>query len=111
MNEQTKKTIGKNIKIHREKWGWSQEELAKRVGKQTATYIAFIEKGERNITTVDLIMIAKQLGTTVAGLIGEKKMKNMTFKEALRASRDLTKSDRKKIEHYFNFIKNKKGDE
>lgn len=109
MNDQAKKNIGQNIKKIREKLGLSQEELAKSVGKQTATYIAFIEKGERNITTIDLVAIAKQLGTTVGRLVGEEKMKNMTFKEALRLSQDLSKTDREKIEHYFNFIKNKKN--
>ena len=110
MNDQTKKTIGENIKKLREKLGLSQSELAQSIGKQTATYIAFIEKGERNITTVDLMSIAKQLGTTVAGLIGEEKNKTTTFKEALRASKDLTKSDRDKIEHYFDYIKSEKDD-
>ena len=110
MNEQTKKNIGENIRKLREKLKLSQSELAKSVGKQTATYIAFIEKGERNITTVDLMAIAKQLGTSVASLIGEEKIKSTTFREALRASKDLTQSDRKKIEHYFGYIKNKKDD-
>ncbi|NQU83364.1 MAG: helix-turn-helix transcriptional regulator [Parcubacteria group bacterium] len=110
MNDQTKKRIGENIKKLREKLKLSQGELAKNVGKQTATYIAFIEKGERNITTVDLMAIAKQLGATVASLIGEEKIKSTTFKEALRASKDLTPSDRNKMEHYFDYIKSGKDD-
>lgn len=110
MNEQTKKIIGENIKKLREKLGLSQSELAQSIGKQTATYIAFIEKGDRNIATVDLMAIAKQLGTSVAGLIGEEKIKSTTFKEALRASKDLTQSDRNKIEEYFDYIKRKKDD-
>ncbi len=108
MNEQRKKIIGENIRKLRDKLGLSQSELAQKVGKQTATYIAFIEKGERNITTVDLMSIATQLGTTVASLIGEDKARSTTFKEALRASKDLTKSDRDKIEDYFDYIKKKK---
>jgi len=105
MDNQTKKTIGENIKALREKLGFSQEALAQKVGKQTATYIAFIEKGERNITTVDLMSIARQLGTSVANLIGENKTKKPTFIEALRSSSDLSKTDRDKIEDYFNYIK------
>lgn len=114
MNNQTKKIIGENIKFHRKEWGWSQEDLAKKIGKKTATYIAFIEKGERNITTVDLMAIAEQLGVAVANLIGEEKTKstttknNLIFKEALRASKDLTQSDKNKIEDYFNYIKSRK---
>lgn len=110
MNPDMKKQIGANIKAIREKIGWSQEQLAQSIGKQTATYIAFIEKGERNVTTVDLMSIAKQLGTSVASLVGEDKQKSVTFIEALRSSKDLNKSDRDKIEDYFNFIKNKKND-
>lgn len=116
MNDQAKKIIGTNIKFHRKEIGLSQEDLAKKIGKKTATYIAFIEKGERNITTVDLMAISKQLGVTVASLIGEEKTKstttknNLVFKEALRASKDLTQSDKNKIEDYFNYIKSRKDD-
>lgn len=108
MNEETKKQIGANIKEKREKIGWSQEQLAKSIGKQTATYIAFIEKGERNITTVDLMAIAKQLGTTAANLMGEENQKKITITEALRSSGELNKADREKVEAFYNFIKNKK---
>lgn len=110
MNDLTRKTIGENIKRLREKIGLSQEELAQSVGKQTATYIAFIEKGERNITTVDLMAIAKQLGTTVASLVGEDKIKSTTFKEALRSSKDVNASDRKKMEDFFDYLKSKKDE-
>ncbi|NQU83092.1 MAG: helix-turn-helix transcriptional regulator [Parcubacteria group bacterium] len=109
MDSNTRKKIGENIKARREQLGLSQEELAKSVGKQTATYIAFIEKGERNITTVDLMAIAKQLGITVANLVGEeKKQSGLTFREVLRASKDLSKSDRNKMEDYYDYIKKKK---
>lgn len=111
MNNDTKVKIGANIKARREKLGLSQEQLAQSVGKQTATYIAFIEKGERNITTVDLMAIAKQLGTTVASLIGEEKeKKDPSVIDVLRATKELSKTDREKIEDFYNFIKNKKND-
>lgn len=108
MDINTRKKIGENIKARREELELSQEELAQKVGKQTATYIAFIEKGERNIATIDLMAIAKELGLSVANLIGEAKPQKVTFVEALRSSSDLTKDDREKIEDYFNFIKKKK---
>ncbi len=108
MDINTRKKIGEKIRILREKIGFSQEQLAQKVGKQTATYIAFIEKGERNIATMDLMRIAKELGVSVAVLIGEEKPKKQTFVEALRSSSDLSASDRSKIEEYFNFIKKDK---
>lgn len=110
MNEDTKKQIGANIKEKREKLGLSQEQLAQSIGKQTATYIAFIEKGERNVTTVDLMSIAKQLGTTVANLVGEEKTKKTSVIDALRSSGELNKTDREKVEDFYNFIKNKKNE-
>jgi len=108
MDINTRKKIGENIRAQRERAGFSQEQLAQKVGKQTATYIAFIEKGERNIATMDLMRIAKELGITVAALIGEEKSKKQTFVDALRSSSDLSASDRNKIEEYFNFIKKDK---
>lgn len=110
MDQDTKEKIGASIREKREKLGWSQEKLAQSVGKQTATYIAFIEKGERNVTTVDLMAIAKQLGTTIASLVGEEKTKNPSVIDALRSSGDLSKSDREKVEDFYNFIKNKKNE-
>ncbi|MFA6427234.1 MAG: helix-turn-helix transcriptional regulator [Candidatus Magasanikbacteria bacterium] len=111
MDNNTKQIIGGNIRAKREALGLSQEELAQKVGKQTATYIAFIEKGERNITTVDLMAIAKQLGTTVAVLIGEdKKAKTPSVVDVLRSAKELSKADREKIEAIYNFAKNKKDE-
>jgi len=111
MNNETKQKIGTNIRARREQLGLSQEQLAQSVGKQTATYIAFIEKGERNITMVDLMSLAKQLSTTVASLIGEdKEKKDPSVVDVLRAAKELSRSDREKLEDFYNFIKNKKND-
>ena len=111
MNNETKQKIGANIRARREQLGLSQEQLAQSVGKQTATYIAFIEKGERNITMVDLMSLAKQLSTTVASLIGEEKNgKDPSVVEVLRATKELNKTDRQKVEDFFNFIKKQKND-
>jgi len=54
-------TIGEKIKKIRIKKGLSQVELARSIGKKTATYIAFIEKDKRNITVKDLIKITESL--------------------------------------------------
>jgi len=53
-----KQRIGQRIREQRLLLRMSQEELAKNVGKKTATYIALIEKGTRNISAVDLARIA-----------------------------------------------------
>jgi transcriptional regulator with XRE-family HTH domain len=73
MNDKARKALGKRIRELREALGLSQIELAQRVDKSSAAYIAFIESGERNISTMDLMCLAKELGTTVAALVGEQK--------------------------------------
>lgn len=54
--------IGNNIKKIRKKENLSQEELAFRSGLHR-TYIGSVERGERNITILNLIKIAKSLNT------------------------------------------------
>jgi len=54
------KTFGMNIKLLREKEGWSQEELADRTGLHR-TYISGIERGVRNPT----LMIIEKISITL----------------------------------------------
>jgi transcriptional regulator with XRE-family HTH domain len=68
------KLFGRNIKKLRKAKGWSQEELAKRVGLHR-TYIGSIERTERNISLINAMRIARTLNVTVNDLIGEKKPK------------------------------------
>ena len=69
-----KKMIGNRIKELRLQKGWSQEELAKRVGytsPSSRSTINKIELGINSITYSNLKLYAKVLGTTVAYLVGE----------------------------------------
>ncbi len=52
------------IKELRSKFGWTQEELAKRAGVRRET-IVFIEKGDYNPSLQLAHSIAKTLGTTI----------------------------------------------
>jgi len=63
-------TIGNNIRMYREKKGWSQEELAFECGLHR-TYIGSVERGERNITVLNLIKIKDCLGVRVEELYPE----------------------------------------
>lgn len=96
--------VGSRIKSQRKEKGLSQTELALAIGKSSPAYIAFIESGERNISTVDLIKIAENLNVSVSFLVGEKEN---NFIEALRSSTDISSKDREQIENFFKFIKNK----
>ena len=53
--------IGTKIKKYRTMRGYSQTELARSIGKTCPAYISLIEKGERNIATVDLILLCNIL--------------------------------------------------
>lgn len=50
--------IGQRIRQLREKFGMSQIELARNLGKESATYTALIEKGARNIAATELVRLA-----------------------------------------------------
>jgi len=110
--EETERKIllGKRIKELRLQQGLSQSELAEKVGKTSPAYIAFIEAGERNISTMDLMVLAKQLGTKVSELVGETKQgQKPEFLEALRSSSGLSKEERNKIEDYYEFLRQKQS--
>jgi transcriptional regulator with XRE-family HTH domain len=112
MKDHLRKELGKRIRELREALGLSQIELARKVHKSSAAYIAFIESGERNISTMDLICLAKELGTTVADLVGEDgPEKKVQFKQALRNSGDLDAEDKRRIMDYYEFLKSKRNAE
>ena len=108
--------IGKRIRERREALGMSQLDLAKAAEKQSATYIALIESGERKVRTEDILKIAKALETTVAELTGEHKVKAATsLRYALQADPNLSAEDRKTLHHIIETMKKahkqKKDDE
>lgn len=57
--------IGNNIKKIRKKQNLSQEELAFKSGLHR-TYIGSVERGEKNITILNLIKIANSLNTELS---------------------------------------------
>ena len=64
------KNLGLSIKLERVRRRLSQEELAERAGLHR-TYIGMVERAERNITVVNLALIAKALNTSIGSLLGE----------------------------------------
>jgi transcriptional regulator with XRE-family HTH domain len=63
-------TIGERIRKRRQEFGWSQRELAQRVGTRQAT-IADLERGAQQETSTALIRrLARVLGVTSDYLIG-----------------------------------------
>lgn len=61
--------FGDNVRYERMKRGWSQEELGTKADLHR-TYIGMIERGEKNITLLNIEKIARALGVKTANLIG-----------------------------------------
>ena len=63
-------TVGNNILLLRRQLGWSQEELAKKMGYKTKSSINKIELGINDIPQSKIVKFAEVLGTTPAYLMG-----------------------------------------
>ena len=68
MNKQILKRFGEQVQAFREKKDWTQEELGKIAGLHR-TYIGSIERGERNVSLINVEKIAKALNVSVENLI------------------------------------------
>ena len=63
-------TVGSNISILRKKLGWTQEELASKMGYKSKSTINKIELGINDIPQSKIVQFADVLGTTPAHLMG-----------------------------------------
>jgi transcriptional regulator with XRE-family HTH domain len=66
------KKFGNKIRLLRHQQGLSQEQLAELCGLHR-TYIGGIERGERNVSLLNMIRIARALNTTVSLLLEDVK--------------------------------------
>lgn len=60
--------FGKRVKYYRLLNGWSQEELAEKVGLHR-TYIGSVERGERNISLLNISLLAKSFSINISELV------------------------------------------
>ena len=65
-------TVGENILTLRKHLGWTQEELAKKMGYKSKSTINKIELGINDIPQSKIVKFAQVLGTTPAYLMGWK---------------------------------------
>lgn len=63
-------TVGDNISIIRKRLGWTQEELANKMGYKSKSTINKIELGINDIPQSKIVKFADVLGTTPATLMG-----------------------------------------
>jgi len=61
--------FGANVRMRRQASLLSQEELADRAGLHR-TYIGSVERGERNISLLNILRIADALNCTILDLLG-----------------------------------------
>jgi transcriptional regulator with XRE-family HTH domain len=65
--EAVRQRVGRNVRRLRDLKGWTQDELAEKVGN-TNRHVGQIERGEVNVTIDYLAKIAESLSTDVAAL-------------------------------------------
>jgi transcriptional regulator with XRE-family HTH domain len=68
MSEDPRKIFGKNIRMLRQQKGLSQEALADECGLHR-TYIGGVERGERNVSLLNIVALAKALDVTPDNLL------------------------------------------
>jgi transcriptional regulator with XRE-family HTH domain len=62
------KILGNNVRVLRHQKGLSQEQLAELTGLHR-TYIGGIERGERNVSILNLIRLSKALDITASKMV------------------------------------------
>lgn len=60
MSKDPRKKFGERIRILRRQAGWSQEEFAAACGLHR-TYVGAVERGERNVSLVNIVRLARAL--------------------------------------------------
>ena len=62
--------LGRVIRERRKACGWSQEDLGFESGLHR-TYIGVLERGEKNVSLKNLVLVAETLGTRASELLRE----------------------------------------
>jgi repressor LexA len=80
-------TIGERIKEKRKEKGWSQRELAARMGYSHHSTLARIETGQVDVSQTRIVQFAEVLGVSIAYLMGwveeETQKKNDTLSDII----------------------------
>jgi transcriptional regulator with XRE-family HTH domain len=68
MSRDPRKRFGEHVRNLRKEIGWSQEELADACGLHR-TYVGAVERGERNVSLVNIVEFARALRVKPAALL------------------------------------------
>lgn len=91
-------TVGENILLMRKHLGWTQEELAKRMGYKSKSTINKIELGINDIPQSKIVKFADVLGTTPSHLMGWSENEDQESQSPDKQG--LTEGERKWLELY-----------
>lgn len=69
-SENQLKTFGLRVRKFREALGWSQDQLAEQADLHR-TYISGLERGERNVSVLNILRLARALKTTPGKLLDD----------------------------------------
>ena len=101
-------TMYDRIKKLRNSLGWSQEELAKKVGYADKTSIAKIEAGKVDLPQSKIVAFSRALSTTTSYLMdGETKSQQTTIAAHLDTE-DLTQAELDDVATYIEFLRNRR---
>jgi len=70
MAEDIRARVGRRLRNLRKKHGWTQVQLAEKLGLDRS-YLADVERGKRNISIVNLEIIAKGFSRTLSQLLSQ----------------------------------------
>jgi transcriptional regulator with XRE-family HTH domain len=70
MDEDIRVRFGRRLRKLRKQRGWTQVQLSKRLGLDRS-YLADVERGKRNVSLVNLEVIATGFGRTVSQLFSQ----------------------------------------
>ena len=68
MSRDPRKKFGEHVRNLRKEIGWSQEELADACGLHR-TYVGAVERGERNVSLLNIVEFARALRVKPADLL------------------------------------------
>lgn len=103
-------TMYDRIKQLRIDKGWSQEELAKKVGYADKTSVAKIEAGKVDLPQSKIVAFSCALNTTTSYLMdGDEEYVPTTI--AAHLDGDLTEKELQDVQNFIQFIKSKRNSE
>ena len=102
------KSIGRRIKAAREERGFSQLDLAKALGFQSATAVSLIESGERGVPSTTLQKLTEVLHRDIGYFLAQEGNSNVDVQVALRADKDLSREDKDAILRFVELAKARK---